>query len=60
MVILEMIIEPGSTLYLCGQPGAAGRPYVRHHSSTEVASRAEILAISHRQGQGSIPVWRPF
>jgi predicted HTH transcriptional regulator len=54
-VILEFVVEPGATLYVCGQPGETRRAYVRHHSSTELASRGEILAIVNREAPVSIP-----
>lgn len=50
-VILELVVEPGTTLYGCGRSGETRRPYVRHHSSTEVASTAEMLAIAERGSQ---------
>lgn len=56
-VVLELIVEPGSTLFVCGQPGETRRPYVRHHSSTEVASRSEIVAIAQRGAQVPIQDW---
>lgn len=57
LVVLELVVEAGSTLFVCGQTGETRRPYVRHHSSTEVASRTEILAITQRGAQVPGPAW---
>ena len=45
MVVLELSVEAGTTLYGCGRPGEVRFPYVRHYGITERATVAEIMAI---------------
>jgi len=45
LVVLEILISPGNSLYGCGRPGEIRIPYVRHFGVTERASIAEIEVI---------------
>lgn len=51
-VVLEYVIESGTTLYGCGRAGEARTAYVRHHGVTEKATISEITGIVRARTTG--------